>query len=98
MKTYHATQDWMPPVSKVPVRVQKALLPFRPTVKGWTIWYQGRTRTVCGITVDLADVLARWAKLRATIDAEAASACKRRSKCAAGGGKTGQSRSPKLPS
>jgi integrase len=69
MKTYQATQDWMPPVSKVPIRVQRALLPFTPTVKGWTIWYQGRTRTVCGITVDLAEVPERWAKLKATIDA-----------------------------
>jgi hypothetical protein len=57
MKSYAATQDWMPPVTKVPFRVQKALLPFTPTIKGWTIWYQGRTRTVCGITVALSGAM-----------------------------------------
>jgi integrase len=74
MKFYEPTYDWMPPARTVPLRVQKALLPFTPSRWGWTIWYGGKTRTVCGATVDLADVPTRWEKLKATIDAEAAGA------------------------
>ena len=70
MKAYAAKYAWMPPVSSVPKRVQRALLPFSPAIKGWTIWYEGKTRTVCGITVPVEDVPERWAKLKATIDGE----------------------------
>lgn len=72
MKVYQAKYDWMPPVSKVPSRIQRLLLPFTPTVKGWTIWYAGKTRTVCGITTRLEEVPQRWAALKARIDQEAA--------------------------
>jgi integrase len=76
MKSYEPTYDWMPPARAVPLRVQKALLPFTPIRWGWTIWYAGKTRTVCGITVNLADVPDRWEKLKAGIDAEIAGAKK----------------------
>jgi integrase len=70
MKAYVAKYDWMPPASKVPGRVQRMLLPFTPAPKGWMIWYEGATRTVCGITVPLEEVPDRWSKLKATIDAD----------------------------
>lgn len=70
MKAYKVKYDWMPPVSQVPLRVQKALMPFTPMRWGWAIWYQGKTRTVCGKTVELADVPARWEKLKSSIDAQ----------------------------
>jgi integrase len=72
MKAYVASQKWMPPVSSVPIRVQKSLLPFTPSLKGWNIWYLGKTRTVCGITTPLEEVSARWEKRKAEIDAEVA--------------------------
>jgi integrase len=68
MKAYNASQPWMPPISKVPVRVQKSLLPFTPAIKGWTKWYKGKTRTVCGITTPLIDVPRRWEALKTHID------------------------------
>ena len=34
MKQYLAKYDWMPPAKSVPLRVQKALLPFTPGVWG----------------------------------------------------------------
>jgi integrase len=71
MKAYVASQKWMPPPGKVPLRVQKALLPFTPTLKGWNIWYLGKTRTVCGVTTPLENVPAVWEKRKAEIDAEA---------------------------
>lgn len=70
MKAYSAQYDWMPPAYKVPLRVQKTLLPFTPSRWGWTIWYRGKTRTVCGKTVELSEVAGRWATLKGTIDAE----------------------------
>ena len=51
MEAYAAKYAWMPPVSSGAKRVQRALLPFSPAINGWTIWYEGKTRTVCGIIV-----------------------------------------------
>jgi len=76
MKVYQAKYNWMPAPAKVPLRVQKSLTPFTPMKWGWAIWYRGKTRTVCGKTVDLADVAERWAAMKAAIDARAVGAAK----------------------
>lgn len=73
MKAYERKYDWMPSPSKVPLRVQHGLQPFSPFQKGWTIWYRGKTRLVCGITTELSKIPAVWADQKARIDAEIAS-------------------------
>lgn len=69
MREYQAEFDWMPLPYKVPARVQKSLLPFTPTKWGWTIWYLGKTRFVCGKKVPLEEVTIRWGQIKTEIDA-----------------------------
>jgi len=76
MKVYEAKYSWMPAPSKVPQKVKKALLPFTPMKWGWAIWYHGKTRSVCGKTVELAEVADRWAEMKAVLDSQVAGASK----------------------
>jgi len=68
MGAYERKYAWMPPASEVSSRIQKRLLPFTPGRWGWTIWYQGKTRMVCGIKVPLEQVPECWTKLKGQID------------------------------
>jgi len=74
MEKYEAKWEWMPPAKSVPARIQRILLPFTPCAKGWTIWYQGKTRYVCAKTTDLTQVPEHWVKIKAAIDGEIAGA------------------------
>lgn len=68
MFPYERRFDWMP--KKISAKLERKLAPFSPLVRGWAIFYRGKTRTVCGKTVLLEDVPGRWEEKRAEIDAE----------------------------
>jgi integrase len=58
---------WPP---EIPRRLQKTLAPFTVSSSGWSRWYRGEGRTVCGKSTPLDEVEDRWREKKALWDAE----------------------------